>query len=83
MTYKKPNIKKLQAECDAFNAKCPVGGKVSVKIDFVDEPRITVTTSEAQVLSGHSAVVWMKGISGCYQLSHVTPIKEETTKEAV
>lgn len=81
MTYKKPNLKKLQAECDAFNAKCPVGGRVSVKLDFVDEPRITVTISEAQVLSGHSAVVWMEGISGCYHLSHVTPI-EEASEEA-
>lgn len=77
MTFKKPNIKKLQAECDAFNTKCPVGGKVSVKIDFQDEPRITTTISEAQVLSGHSAVVWMDGISGCYLLSHVTPLQQE------
>lgn len=82
MTYKRPNIKKLQAECDAFNAQCPIGGKVSVKIDFADEPRITVTTSEAQILSGHSAVVWMEGVSGCYLLSHVTPIKEKAIKEA-
>lgn len=82
MTYRKPNIKKPQAECDAFNAKCAIGGKVSVKLDFIDEPRITVTTSEAEILSGHSAVVWLEGIRGCYQLDRVTPIKEEATKEA-
>lgn len=74
MTYKKPNLKKLQAECDAFNAKCPVGSRVSVKLDFIDEPRITVTTSEAQVLSGHSAVIWLAGVSGCYLLDRVTPV---------
>ena len=77
MSYQKPNLKKLQAECDAFNAKCPAGGKVSVKLDFVDEPRLTVTTSEAEILSGHSAAVWLEGIRGCYQLDHVTPINEE------
>jgi hypothetical protein len=70
------NIKALQAECDRFNAKCPVGGAVILQTDG-GEPHETVTTSEAQVLSGHSAVVWMKGISGCYLLSHVTP-KEQT-----
>lgn len=80
MTYEKPNIKKLQTECDAFNAKCPVGGKVSVRMDFQDEPRITTTISEAQILSGHSAVVWMDGISGCYLLSHVTPLQPELPK---
>lgn len=74
-TYRKPNIKKLQAECDAFNAKCPVGGKVRVKLDFVDEPFETITRSEAQILSGHTAVVWMKNVSGCYVLECVTPIE--------
>jgi hypothetical protein len=72
-TYRKPNLKALQAECDRFNAKCPVGGAVICNIDG-GEPRETVTTSEAQVMCGHSAVVWMKGISGCYLLSHVTPV---------
>ncbi|KAA0910636.1 hypothetical protein [Pusillimonas sp. ANT_WB101] len=76
MTCRKPNIKQLQAECDAFNAKCMVGGQVAVKLDFVDESKITTTISEAQILSGHSAVVWMKGISGCYLLSHVTPLQQ-------
>lgn len=74
---KKPNLKKMQAECDAFNAKCPVGGLVSVELDGVDEPFETVTISEAQILSGHSAVVWMKNVSGCYLLERVTPLPME------
>lgn len=74
--YRKPNIKKLQAECDAFNAKCPMGGRVSVRLDGHDEPMETITITAAEVMSGNSAVVWMKGISGCYLLSHVTPIAE-------
>lgn len=72
--YKKPNVKKMQAECDAFNSKCPIGGKVRVKLDGVDEPFETVTLAEAQILSGHSAVIWMMGVSGCYLLDRVTPV---------
>jgi hypothetical protein len=72
---RKPNIQKMQAQCDAFNAKCPVGGRVRVTLDGGEE-RETVTTSEAQILSGHTPVVWMKGISGCYLLERVTPLEE-------
>jgi hypothetical protein len=72
-TYRKPNLKALQAECDRFNATCKVGGAVTVVLDV--GPAIeTITTSEAQVLSGHTAVVWMRGVSGCYQLDRVTPV---------
>lgn len=63
----------LQAACDKFNAANPVGTVVSVQLDG-GEVRETITTSEAQVLSGHSAVVWLKGISGCYLLERVTPL---------
>lgn len=72
--YKKPDLKKLQADCDKFNNRCAVGGRVSVKLDFVDEPYLTVTRSEAQILSGHSAVVWLADVTGCYLLDRVTPI---------
>ncbi|WP_374650281.1 hypothetical protein [Rhizorhabdus sp.] len=37
---------------------------------------ITRTRSKAEVLSGHSAVIWLDGISGCYLLDRVTPIVE-------
>jgi len=77
MTYKAPNREALQAECDAFNFECRVGGRVAVKIDGKDKPLITKTRSPAQILSGHSAVVWLEGVSGCYHLSHVTPIPAE------
>lgn len=68
--YRKPNLKALQAACDRFNEKCPVGGAVTVTLDI--GPAIeTVTTSEAQILSGHSAVVWMRDVRGCYDLERV------------
>lgn len=65
---------KLQAACDKFNAAHQVGAAVSVELDS-GEIRETVTTSEAQVLSGHSAVIWLAGISGCCDLDRVTSSK--------
>ena len=64
----------LQAACDRFNAAHQVGASVSVKLDS-GEVRETVTTSEAQVLSGHTAVIWLDGIRGCYDLERVTALK--------
>ena len=65
---------KLQAACDKFNAAHQVGAAVSVKLDS-GEVRETNTVSEAQVLSGHTAVIWLDGISGCYDLERVTALK--------
>lgn len=31
----------------------------------------TKTRSEAQMMGGHSAVIWLEGISGCYSLRKV------------
>jgi hypothetical protein len=73
----------LQAACDEFNVKYPVGTKVFVRRDK-GEMQETVTRSKAEVLSGHSAVIWLEGISGCYLLDrvHVTasPTGEAETK---
>lgn len=38
---------------------------------------LTKTRAPAEVLSGHSAVIWLDGISGCYLLDRVTPISGE------
>lgn len=64
----------LQAACDKFNAAHQVGAAVSVELDGGEMSK-TITVSEAQVLSGHSAVIWLKGISGCYDLDSVTASK--------
>ena len=63
----------LQAACDKFNAAHQVGAAVSVELDS-GEIRNTFTTSEAQVLSGHTAVIWLDGVRGCYDLERVTPL---------
>lgn len=77
MTYRPPKTREaLQAECDAFNFDCKPGGRVAVKIDGTTKPLITKTRSDAQIMGGHSAVVWLEGVSGSYLLGHVTPIPD-------
>lgn len=69
---KRPSIKALQAQCDRFNAAVPLGAAVYLRKDSGDIIE-TVTRSAAQVLSGHSAVIWLEGVSGCYHLDRVSP----------
>lgn len=68
---------KLQRQCDDFNARYPVGQRVSLRKDG-GEGIVTTTRSAAEVMSGHSAVIWLEGVSGCYLLDRVTPLTEET-----
>lgn len=56
---------------DLWNAQYPVGTNVVVKRDN-GETMQTVTRSEAFLLSGHTAVIQLAGISGCYSLERVT-----------
>ena len=68
---KRPNLAKLQKQCDDWNTTNPVGTRVILKKDVGTEVH-TKTRSKAEVLSGHSAVVWLEGVSGCYALDRVT-----------
>jgi hypothetical protein len=61
-----------QKDCDAWNAKHPVGTAVSVRRD-TGEVQEAKTKSPAEMLSGHTAVIWLEGISGCYMLDRVKP----------
>ena len=65
----------MQAECDRWNAENEVGAGVFVNLDGRTAPFQTKTRSAAQILSGHSAVIWLDDVSGCYLLDRVTPIK--------
>jgi hypothetical protein len=73
MNRRPPSPEVLQRQCDAFNARYAIGQTVSLRKDG-GEGIITKTRSEAQVLSGHSAVIWLEDVSGCYLLERVTPI---------
>lgn len=66
---------KLQDICDKFNKENPVGARVTLKLDS-GELFLTETRSEAQVLSGHTPVIWLKNLAGCYLLDRVTPAAE-------
>ena len=60
----------MQSKVDVFNEKHPVGSSVTVVKDLGEEVDTTVKYP-AQILSGHTPVVWLKGISGCYRLDRV------------
>lgn len=68
----------LQRECDKWNAANTVGTPVSFENVIGDgETHRGKSVSEAQVLSGHSAVIWLEGYSGCVMLSHCTAVAAE------
>lgn len=69
--------KQMQKICDKFNEAHPVGSEVMLMIDG-DDGRLTKvrTKSKACILCGHTPVVWLEGISGCYALTHVFSINE-------
>lgn len=60
----------MQSKCDAFNKMHPVGSKVIVVKDFGEQIETTVKYP-AEILSGHTPVVWLDGISGAYLLDRV------------
>ncbi len=62
-----------QAVCDYFNKANPVGTKVLYwKGVHEGKPSgVAATRSEAQVLGGHTAVVWVHGEPACIALTHV------------
>ncbi|MFF3928166.1 hypothetical protein [Streptomyces hirsutus] len=77
-----------QQEVDAFNAAHPVGTPVVAypdcrpEDDPNDERLVTRTRSKAEVLSGHTAVVWVHGHSACIALTHIDPQPNPTAQEA-
>lgn len=68
-----PTAEELEKQVNEFNKAVPVGAKVKVKMDD-GSIKETITHHPATVLSGHSAVAWLKDISGCYLLERVTAI---------
>lgn len=62
-----------QDEVDEWNAKYPIGTAVIVTKDNGVQVH-TKTRSEASVLSGHTAVIWLEGLSGCYALDRCEPV---------
>lgn len=67
---KPPSVKQQLAQVAKWNEQHPAGTEVTVEMDS-GEIRATRTRSEASMLSGHTAVIFLDGISGCYLLSRV------------
>lgn len=70
-TRKKPTKAQLEHQVAAFNRQIAVGDEVdyfAVIEDGVSQRY--KTRSPAEVLSGHTAVVWLEGKSGCVACSH-------------
>lgn len=76
MNRQRTKAERLQAQCDSWNEKHAIGTKVLLLKDGGEKVK-TVTRSEAQVLSGHTAVIWLEGISGCYMLDRCTAIADK------
>ena len=64
------SIEVMQSEVNAFNDHHPIGTEVIVIKDLGEKIK-TKVRFPAEVLSGHTPVVWLEGISGCYLLSRV------------
>jgi hypothetical protein len=71
--HKPPTPAQQQKLVDEWNAKHAVGARVKLLKDD-DSIVETVTRSRAELLSGHTAVIWLEGVSGCYCLERVTAL---------
>jgi len=69
---RRPNQQKL---VEAFNCKYPVGTAVEYWNLPWSERKRSKTRTPAQLLSGHTAVVWLEGESSCWALSHVEVVR--------
>jgi hypothetical protein len=77
---KQPNAKAEYAKVDEWNANNKVGVSVSYRRD-IGEPIVTTTRSAAEMLRGHTAVIWLNDISGCVALSRVTAVQMARAQE--
>jgi hypothetical protein len=73
---------------ETFNSLHPVGTPVFAypgarPEDFPSDRRlVTRTRSKAEVLGGHTDVVWVDRHSACIALSHVDPVSEDVWQAA-
>jgi hypothetical protein len=70
---KRPDPQKM---ADLFNARVKVGDSVEyTEVVGMGKPTVYTTRTAAEVLSGHTAVVWLEGKSGCVCVSHCAPVQ--------
>ncbi len=66
----------MQAVVDDWNAEHAPGTDVIHTNDFGVETQ-TKTRSYAELLGGHTPVVWLEGMTGCHGLDRVRPVPKE------
>lgn len=72
---KRPNLAQLEKQCAIWNAAYPIGTTVSFEfIRGEGETYRGKSKTEAQVMGGHTAVIWLEGKSGCLNLDHCTAV---------
>lgn len=65
--------RKAHIEADAWNDNVPVGSTVEYRAAPGEQPKTYTTRTAAEVLSGHTAVVWLEGKAGCVAVASCTP----------
>lgn len=58
-----------------WNRQNPIGIKVAMTKDD-GSVHLTTTRSQAELLSGHTPVIWLDGVRGCYLLDRVKPFTD-------
>jgi hypothetical protein len=65
-------LAQLEKQCHIWNRACPIGTEVQYHpVIGRPEYRLRKTKTGAYVLSGHTAVIWLEGESGCVALDAV------------
>lgn len=65
-----------ELEVSEWNERYPLGTPVTYWTGLrVGNGRYAITRTPAQVLSGHTAVVWVTGESSCIALTHVDAVR--------
>lgn len=73
---KRPKRPDPYKEVYDFNARVSVGDVIEYsEVIGMAETRRFKTATPAEVLSGHTAVVWLEGKSGCVAVSHCELVK--------
>ncbi|MCC9290078.1 hypothetical protein [Pseudomonas aeruginosa] len=71
MANKRKTPAQLQAQCEAWNKLHGIATQIAYEeVRREGESHRGRTTTEAQVLGGHSAVIWLERKSGSVSLEH-------------
>lgn len=73
---KRPTQAQMLKACHDFNVRHQVGDTITVYTGLIGEnPQEVQIRYAAQILSGHTAVVYVTGGAGCVALTHVKGFK--------